>query len=328
MRQPLILATIWHPTYAHAAYTMPDRPHPVDPEIVRGDAVLGGEAIYLAAALTALGHTSLGVVAPVFTSRRPGEALSATLASLRSSGPSALLRRSKEKPGSVQDAYAALGRAEIGSNHILPQGVRARDCENSTEALVATATEGTPRPQLVVVGPECGSSEVWTVMEETHIPVALAPAGYPGSPSGIRRVTCTYDGSQSAQRALRYATLLAAALDAEIRVSTTTPPPTEDEDTQTRECDAPADPVLEEGCSLVATWGDHDIIATTEPDWAMHNKESSAEARWLPEELLVFGHRPQGSDAIQWETACRRFSVPYVLVPASAEIPEFSSARP
>ncbi|WQD13288.1 MAG: universal stress protein [Lawsonella clevelandensis] len=116
------------------------------------------------------------------------------------------------------------------------------------------------------------------MVRELQLPVAIAPQGYPGSPSGIRRVTCTFDGSDASREALRMATVLAQVLDAEVRVATTTPPPLTEEETITRR-EPLVDPLLEEGCALVTEWSGADTIATPEPDWAMRRTRSRLRKR-------------------------------------------------
>ena len=218
----------------------------------------------------------------------------------------------------------ALGTTGLGSNHFATPPAFAVDADDLLHAVVAGVRDPQALPTtMVVLGPDAHDPETGIdpaglavqVVRELQLPVAIAPQGYPGSPSGIRRVTCTFDGSDESREALRMATTLAQALDAEVRVATTTPPPLTDEETITRREPLP-DSLLEEGCALVTEWSGADTISTPEPDWAMQNEESSAEARWLPEELVVLGHVPSAANNAAWARVCTAFGVPVVLAPA------------
>ncbi|HHY08166.1 MAG TPA: universal stress protein [Corynebacteriales bacterium] len=308
MHRTLHILTLWHPTFAHGAYTAPAETPTLPEDATLGDAILGGEAIYLAAALSALGRTYVQAVAPHFPDDT-AHGWAKIWTQIRSK-----LGQEPEQAGTPKDVLRSLGRAGIGVNHLVDPAVLAVTATSPHHAFQqALAMDECVTPDVLCVGPGSGATMVQRVLQ-TNIPVAVAPAGYPGSPSGIRRVTCTYDGSPYAQQALRVATELAEGLDAEVRVSTTTPPPVDDADTIVRP-ESATTPVLDAGCELVQGWSGGTVLVAPDGDWSMQDEESTAEARWLPEELLVFGHAPTGDDAIQWETESRRFSIPYVLVP-------------
>lgn len=309
MHRTLHILTLWHPTLANGAYTAPASAPTLPDGAIRGDAILGGEAAYLAAALSALGRTYVQVVAPTLPNDE-AHGWSRMWGRVRSA-----LGQETEHAGAAENVLRSLGRAGIGVNHLAEPAVLAVPADTPQEAIQkALRLDDCTAPNILCVGPASGASMVQDLLG-TGLPVVVAPAGYPGSPSGIRRVTCTYDGSDHARKALRVATELAEALDAEVRVSTTTPPPTEDADTIVRP-EPTTTPVLDEGCERVQEWSGWDVLVAPDGDWSMKNAESTAEARWLSEELLVFGHSPSGNDATQWETATRRFSVPYVLLPS------------
>lgn len=308
MLRTLHILTLWHPTLAHGAYTAPANTPTLPDDAIRGDAIMGGETIYLAAALSALGRTYVQVAAPKFPDDTP-TGWSKMWGRVRGA-----LGHEPEKAGAAEDVLRSLGRAGIGANHLADPTVLAMQADTPQQAFQnALEDDRCAAPNILCVGPASDASMVQDLLR-TGLPVVVAPAGYPGSPSGIRRVTCTYDGSDHAKAALQVARKLAEALDAEVRVATTTPPPTEDADTIVRPEPATT-PTLDEGCRLVQEWSDGEVLVAPDGDWSMKNAESTAAARWLPEEILVFGHSPSGDDAIQWETASRRFSIPFVLLP-------------
>lgn len=275
--------------------------------------------MYLAAALCALGRTYVQAVAPVLPGV-PERGLGRVWSRLRSVVGAEV--PVVGVPGCVGDALRSFGRAGIGANHLCDPAVVGVTAPSAADAFVAgLAAEGSVRPDVLCVAEDAaapalsaaGGSSLPRQLLELGIPVIVAPPGYPGSPTGIRRVTCTFDGSEQGRRALRKATDLALALDAEVRVGTSAPPPVEDAQTLVA-LEPVSSPLLDEACALVNEWSDWDVIVTPDGDWSMKNEESTAAARWLPEEILVFGHQPEGEMAAQWATACRRFSIPYVLV--------------
>lgn len=277
-----------------------------------------GEALRLACSLAAIGQTTVQVVAPIY----PSDAPTGRQRFLRSL--SHKLGNAMPEPGDTAAAVRALGSAGLGSNHFATPPAFSLKAADLFHAVVAGVTDPRALPTaMVMLGPEAHDPHTGIgpdgfavqVVRELQLPVAIAPQGYPGSPSGIRRVTCTFDGSDASREALRMATVLAQVLDAEVRVATTTPPPLTEEETITRR-EPLVDPLLEEGCALVTEWSGADIIATPEPDWAMQNEESSAEARWLPEELVVLGHVPSAANNAAWARVCTAFGVPVVLAPA------------
>ena len=278
----------------------------------------GDEALQLACSLAAIGQTTVQVAAPIY----PSDAPTGTQRFLRSL--SHKLGTATPEPGDTAAAVRALGTTGLGSNHFATLPAFSVEAADLLHAVVEGVTDPQALPTtMVVLGPEAHGPQTGIdpdgfavqVVRALQLPVAIAPQGYPGSPSGIRRVTCTFDGSDASQEALRMATVLAQALDAEVRVATTTPPPLTEEETITRR-EPLTNPLLETGCALVTEWSGADTISTPEPDWAMQNEESSAEARWLPEELVVLGHVPSAADNAAWARACTAFGVPMVLVPA------------
>ena len=323
MREFYRFQVCWHPTTANATSTVTitgaTTATTTDGETLTVEGT-HREALALACSLAAIGQSTVQTIAPVY----PTDNLSGTRRLLQTLHDK--LKAPTAKPGDATAAVQELGVLGLSSNHFAQPAVLKVIADDQCSAIVAGVHDPDAlTTNMVILGPEAHASLTGitpdsialNIMRELSLPVAIAPLGYPGSPSGIRRVTCTFDDSPASHAALRTATTLAQVLDAEVRVATTTPPPLSDADTITRTVPV-MDRVLNKGCGLVTKWSGADTISSPEPDWAMHNKESSAEARWLPEELVVFGHIPTGADSAAWAKACCAFGIPIVLVPEVA----------
>lgn len=255
MREFYRFQVCWHPTTANATSTVTitgaTTATTTDGETLTVEGT-HREALALACSLAAIGQTTVQTIAPVY----PTDNLSGTRRLLQTLHDK--LKAPTAKPGDATAAVQELGVLGLGSNHFAQPAVLKVIADDQCSAIVAGVHDPDAlTTNMVILGPEAHDSLTGitpdsialNIMRELSLPVAIAPLGYPGSPSGIRRVTCTFDDSPASHAALRTATTLAQVLDAEVRVATTTPPPLSDADTITRTVPV-MDRVLNKGCGL------------------------------------------------------------------------------
>ena len=225
MREFYRFQVCWHPTTANATSTVTitgaTTATTTDGETLTVEGT-HREALALACSLAAIGQTTVQTIAPVY----PTDNLSGTRRLLQTLHDK--LKAPTAKPGDATAAVQELGVLGLGSNHFAQPAVLKVIADDQCSAIVAGVHDPDAlTTNMVILGPEAHDSLTGitpdsialNIMRELSLPVAIAPLGYPGSPSGIRRVTCTFDDSPASHAALRTATTLAQVLDAEVRVA-------------------------------------------------------------------------------------------------------------